>query len=101
MSVDVYVPRTAALATEHVQAAAMLRRRIASRPFGELEAQPLSVVFEATYGWSWFADLLADVGIEAHMAHPLATNWVVPHPALRYGFGRLRNGREPETRGPG
>jgi hypothetical protein len=31
------------------------------------------VVFEATYGWSWFADLLADVGIPAHMAHPLAT----------------------------
>jgi transposase len=30
-------------------------------------------VFEATYGWSWFADLLADVGIPAHMAHPLAT----------------------------
>jgi hypothetical protein len=31
------------------------------------------VVFEATYGWSWFADLLADTGIPAHMAHPLAT----------------------------
>lgn len=31
------------------------------------------MVFEATYGWSWFADLLADAGIAAHMAHPLAT----------------------------
>jgi hypothetical protein len=31
------------------------------------------VVFEATYGRSWFADLLADAGIPAHMAHPLAT----------------------------
>ena len=35
--------------------------------------QPIEVVFEATYGWSWFADLLADAGIPAHMAHPLAT----------------------------
>ncbi|HEY8115037.1 MAG TPA: transposase [Actinomycetota bacterium] len=54
-------------------------RRIASRPdeflrvFGELEAQPVGVAFEATYGWGWFADLLSDVGIPAHMAHPLAT----------------------------
>src|SRR5215218_1849723 len=54
-------------------------RRIASRPdeflrvFGELEAEPTGVAFEATYGWGWFADLLSDVGIPAHMAHPLAT----------------------------
>lgn len=54
-------------------------RRIASRPeeflrvFGELEPQPIEVAFEATYGWGWFADLLADAGIPAHMAHPLAT----------------------------
>ncbi|HEX9123028.1 MAG TPA: transposase [Actinomycetota bacterium] len=54
-------------------------RRIPSRPeefvrvFGELEAEPIEVAFEATYGWGWFADLLADVGIPAHMAHPLAT----------------------------
>jgi hypothetical protein len=57
----------------------LLSRRIASAPepfrrvFGELEPWSLSVVFEATYGWHWFADLLADAGIEAHMAHPLAT----------------------------
>jgi hypothetical protein len=54
-------------------------RRIPSRPdefvrvFGELEEEPVGVAFEATYGWGWFADLLADVGIPAHMAHPLAT----------------------------
>lgn len=54
-------------------------RRIPSQPdefvrlFGELEASPVGVAFEATYGWGWFADLLADVGIPAHMAHPLAT----------------------------
>ncbi len=54
-------------------------RRIASQPheflrvFGELEEEPVGVAFEATYGWGWFADLLQDVGIPAHMAHPLAT----------------------------
>jgi transposase len=54
-------------------------RRIASRQeeflrvFGELEPAPIEVAFEATYGWGWFADLLSDVGIPAHMAHPLAT----------------------------
>jgi transposase len=53
-------------------------RRITSRPeeflrvFGELEPEPLEVAFEATYGWGWFVDLLTDVGIPAHMAHPLA-----------------------------
>ncbi len=54
-------------------------RRIPSRPdeflrvFGELEEEPVGVAFEATYGWGWFADLLAEVGIPSHMAHPLAT----------------------------
>ena len=32
----------------------------------------MGVAFEATYGWGWFADLLSDCGIPAHMAHPLA-----------------------------
>jgi transposase len=54
-------------------------RRIGNAPaeflriFGELEPRPIEVAFEATDGWSWFADLLADAGIPAHMAHPLAT----------------------------
>jgi transposase len=70
--------------TAHVVAldqggAAILSRRVATRPdellrvFGELDHQPLEVAFEATFGWGWFADLLADAGIPAHMAHPLAT----------------------------
>lgn len=54
-------------------------RRIRSRPeefvriFGDLEAQPAEVAFEATDGWGWFADLLAELGLPAHMAHPKAT----------------------------
>ena len=43
------------------------------RVFGELAPEPIEVAFEATIGWGWFADLLADAGVEAHMAHPLAT----------------------------
>src|SRR5712691_7504008 len=67
----------------------MLSRRIASRPedfqriFGRLEPWSISVAFEATYAWSWFADLLADAGIEAHMAHPLATKAIAA--------GRVKN----------
>jgi hypothetical protein len=41
--------------------------------FGGLEPGPIEVAFDATYGWGWFADLLADAGITAHMANPLAT----------------------------
>jgi hypothetical protein len=43
----------------------VLSRRIGNAPgeflriFGELEAQSIEVAFEATYGWSWFAELLA------------------------------------------
>jgi hypothetical protein len=43
----------------------VLSRRIGNAPgeflrtFGELEAQSIEVVFGATYGWSWLADLLA------------------------------------------
>ena len=57
----------------------LLTRRVSSTPadvfrvFGELQAQPMEVAFEATFGWGWFADMLADAGIPAHMAHPLAT----------------------------
>jgi transposase len=29
------------------------------------------VVLEATYGWYWAADALADAGAEVHLAHPL------------------------------
>ncbi len=33
------------------------------------------VVLEATYGWYWVADLLADTGAHVHLAHPLGNNW--------------------------
>ena len=54
-------------------------RRIRSRPeefaeiVGDLPAAPAGVAFEATYGWGWFADLLADLGLSAHMSHPKGT----------------------------
>jgi transposase len=54
-----------------------------ARIFGELEPDPIEVAFEATYGWSWFAELLADAGIPAHMAHPLATKAIAS--------GRVKN----------
>src|SRR5262245_25612808 len=50
--------------------------RIDSDPF-VLAAQVASwgeapeVVLEATYGWYWAADVLADAGARVHLAHPL------------------------------
>lgn len=57
----------------------VLNRKVRTGPgellqlIDELRPQPIQVAFEATFGWGWFADLLADLGIPAHMAHPLAT----------------------------
>ena len=78
----------------------VVSRRIGNAPaeflrsFGELEPGPIEVVFEATYGWSWFADLLADAGIPAHMAHPLATKAISPRP------GHQRRGRRQDPGAP-
>jgi len=33
------------------------------------------VVLEATYGWYWAADVLAETGATVHLAHPLGNNW--------------------------
>jgi transposase len=33
------------------------------------------VVLEATYGWYWAADVLAELGAHVHLAHPLGNNW--------------------------
>ncbi len=33
------------------------------------------VVLEATYGWYWAADVLAECGANVHLAHPLGNNW--------------------------
>jgi hypothetical protein len=43
------------------------------RIFGEAgRSETMQMAFEATYDWGWFADLLEDVGIPAHMARPRA-----------------------------
>jgi transposase len=33
------------------------------------------VVLEATYGWYWAADVLNELGVSLHLAHPLGNNW--------------------------
>jgi hypothetical protein len=33
------------------------------------------VVGEASYGWYWAADVLAELGAAVHLAHPLGNNW--------------------------
>ena len=57
----------------------LFNRRVATRPgelfkaIGAAGEEPVEVVFEATFGWGWLADMLAEAGIPTHMAHPLAT----------------------------
>ncbi len=43
-----------------------------SEALGRLDG-PVEVAFEATWGWGWLADLLVELEIPAHMAHPLQT----------------------------
>jgi hypothetical protein len=75
VGVDVHRKRSHVVAL-HPTGEVVLSRRIGNAPveflriFGDLEPQPIEVAFEATYGWSWFAALLADAGIAAHMAYP-------------------------------
>jgi transposase len=71
--------KTSQVAAVDEQGKLILNRNIRSdrdellRVFGEVgHDQALEVAFEATYGWGWFADLLEDVGIPTHMAHPRA-----------------------------
>jgi transposase len=46
------------------------------------------VVLEATYGWYWAADVLAELGAEVHLAHPLGNNW---------GHRRVKNDQRDAT----
>lgn len=78
IGVDLHRKRSQ-LAALDADGAQLFNRSIPSRPdaflrvFGELAPEPIEVAFEATVGWGWFADLRADAGVAAHMAHPLAT----------------------------
>jgi transposase len=41
------------------------------------------VVLEATYGWYWAADVLAELGASVHLAHPLGVKM--------FSYRRLKN----------
>jgi transposase len=49
---------------------------------GRAGEQP-EVVLEATYGWYWAADLLATIGANVHLAHPLGVK--------AFAYRRVRN----------
>lgn len=50
------------------------------------------VVLEATYGWYWAADALADAGASVHLAHPLGVKALRVPPGQERRPGRLRLG---------
>lgn len=53
----------------------LLNRNVVNDPseitniLGELDAGT-AVAFEAAYGWGWLAELLEELGLDAHLAHP-------------------------------
>src|SRR3982074_3301526 len=57
----------------------LFNRRVPTRAdelfkgIGDAGEEPVEVVFEATFGWGWLADMLAEAGIPTPMPHPLAT----------------------------
>src|SRR4051812_49742854 len=63
------------------------------------------VVLEATYGWYWAADVLADNGANVHLAHPLGVKGFAYRRGEKDGPGAagppglLRVGRPPRAGG--
>src|SRR5579864_5491620 len=56
------------------------KTHIANEPMALMEAVSAAgpepeVVLEATFGWYWAADVLAEMGAHVHLAHPLGNNW--------------------------
>ena len=43
------------------------------------------MVLEATYGWYWAADTLAELGAHVHLAHPLGVKM--------FSYRRVKNDR--------
>jgi transposase len=75
VGMDVHRKRTQ-VAILDAEGGEVLNRNVPNDP-GELTAilgrlEPRTpVVFESCYGWSWLAELLDDLDLETHMAHPL------------------------------
>jgi transposase len=68
----------------------LFNRNVANNPEKLAEvlvgAEPgTPVAFEACYGWAWLAELLEDLGLETHLAHPAACKAIA--------FARLKNDR--------
>src|SRR5207245_8565784 len=64
-----------------------------------IRSAPAGVAFEATYGWGWFADLLADLGLPAYMSHPKGTK-AITSARVKKQCGRRRDARPAVTDQP-
>ena len=56
---------------EHLETVRILNDRDSLAEVMSRAGQSPEVVLEATYGWYWAADALADFGATVHLAHPL------------------------------
>ena len=56
---------------EHLETVRILNDRDVLAEVMSRAGESPEVVLEATYGWSWAADALAELGATVHLAHPL------------------------------
>jgi len=63
-------PAGTALETAQIENSALALAEVVARA-----GESPEVVLEATYGWYWAADVLAEMGASTHLAHPLGNNW--------------------------
>ena len=57
---------------EHLETVRILNDRDVLAEVMSRAGESPEVVLEATYGWYWAADALAELGATVHLAHPLA-----------------------------
>src|ERR1700739_3096977 len=71
---------------EHLETVRILNDRDGLAGVMSRAGESPEVVLEATYGWYWAADALAELGASVHLAHPLGVK------AFSYRRGEQRRG---------
>ena len=64
---------------------------------GRVPGRRREVVLEATYGWYWAADALAELGATVHLAHPLGVK-AFSYRRVKNDQPRRHRGRSPNAR---
>ena len=72
---------------EHLETVRILNDRDVLAEVISRAGESPEVVLEATYGWYWAVDALAELGATVHLAHPLGVK--------AFSYRRVKNGTPP------